>query len=224
MSAARLPVVAIDGPSGSGKSTVARAVADALGLDMLDTGAMYRSVTLAVLDRGVAPGDASAVAALAATADIDAADGITLDGRDVTAEIREPDVTAHVSAVAAHPEVRAILVPRQREWAQQHGGGVVEGRDIGTVVFPDAAVKVFLTASDDERARRRQRDEAGAAREVNVDRVREDLERRDHLDSTRTASPLQAADDALLLDTTGRSVAEVVDEIVQRFRAVTSPS
>jgi cytidylate kinase len=217
-----VPVVAIDGPSGSGKSTVARGVADALGLDVLDTGAMYRSVTLAVLDRGVDPTDEGGCAALAATADIDAADGITLDGRDVTAEIRGPEVTANVSVVAAHPEVRAILVPRQRAWTEEHGGGVVEGRDIGTVVFPDAAVKVFLTASDEERARRRQRDEVAAERAVAVDRVREDLERRDHLDSTRAASPLQAADDALVVDTTGRTVADVVGEIVQRFRAVTS--
>ncbi len=219
---ARLPVIAIDGPSGSGKSTVARGVADALGLDVLDTGAMYRSVTLAVIDGGVAPDDAAGCAGLAATADIDAADGITLDGRDVTAEIRGPAVTANVSVVAAHPEVRAILVPRQRDWAEQHGGGVVEGRDIGTVVFPDAAVKVFLTASDQERAKRRQRDEADAERDVDVERVREDLERRDHLDATRTTSPLQAADDALVLDTTGRTVAAVVDEIVGRFRTVTS--
>jgi cytidylate kinase len=126
-----------------------------------------------------------------------------------------------VSIVAAHPEVRAILVPRQRAWAEQHGGGVVEGRDIGTVVFPDAAVKVFLTATDEERARRRQRDEAAAERTVDVERVREDLERRDHIDSTRAASPLHAAADALLLDTTGRTIDAVVDEIVQQFRAVT---
>jgi cytidylate kinase len=214
--------VAIDGPSGAGKSTVARGVARVLGLDVLDTGAMYRSVTLAALDRGVDPADGAACAALAEVVDIDAADGVRLDGRDVTAEIRGPDVTANVSTVSAHPEVRAVLVARQRAWADTHRGGVVEGRDIGTVVFPDAAVKVFLTASDDERARRRQRDEAAAARDVEVARVREELERRDRLDSTRPTSPLEAADDALVVDTTDRAIDDLVDEIVERFRAATT--
>ena len=215
------PVVAIDGPSGSGKSTVARGVADALGLPVLDTGAMYRSVTLAAIERGVDAADGPACAALAREADIDATDGIWLEGRDVTEDIRGPAVTASVSTVAAHPEVRGILVVRQRDWADAHGGGVVEGRDIGTVVFPDAAVKVFLTATDAERARRRQRDEVAAARDIDVERVREDLERRDHLDATRATSPLQAADDAWVLDTTGLEIAEVVSEIVARFRSAT---
>ncbi len=214
-------VVAIDGPSGSGKSTVAREVAEELGLQVLDTGAMYRSVTLAAIERGIDPSDGPGCAEIAATVDIDVADGICLDGRDVTAEIRGPAVTAVVSTVSAHPEVRTVLVDRQRDWAAAHGGGVVEGRDIGSVVFPDAAVKVFLTASDEERARRRQRDEAAAARRVDVERVREDLERRDHLDSTRTVSPLRAADDAFIVDTTGRTVADVVGEIVDRFRLAT---
>jgi cytidylate kinase len=216
-----LQVVAIDGPSGSGKSTVAREVGEQLGLQVLDTGAMYRSVTLAAIERGIDSSDGAGCAEIAATVDIDVADGISLDGRDVTAEIRGPAVTAAVSTVSAHPEVRTVLVDRQRDWATAHGGGVVEGRDIGSVVFPDAAVKVFLTASDEERARRRQRDEAAAARAVDVERVREDLERRDHLDSTRTVSPLHAADDALIVDTTGRDVADVVAEIVDRFRVAT---
>lgn len=215
------PVVAIDGPSGAGKSTVARGVAQALGSRVLDTGAMYRSVTLAVLDRCVDPADAEACADVARAADIDLRDGILLDGRDVTAEIRGPAVTAVVSTVSAHPAVRTVLVARQREWADTHGGGVVEGRDIGTVVFPDAAVKVFLTASDDERARRRHRDEAAAAREIDVERVREDLERRDRLDSTRSASPLQAAPDAFVVDTTELAIPDVVAEIVDRYRTAT---
>jgi cytidylate kinase len=124
-----------------------------------------------------------------------------------------------VSSVSAHPVVRAALVARQREWIEMHGGGVVEGRDIGTVVFPHATLKVFLTASDEERARRRQRDEIDAAREVEVEHVREALERRDRADSTRTTSPLQAAADALIVDTTDRTAADIVAEIVEQFRA-----
>ena len=147
---------------------------------------------------------------------------VVLDGRDVTDEIRGPEVTAAVSAVSAHPEVRTVLVARQRAWVEQHGGGVVEGRDIGTVVFPDATVKVFLTASDDERARRRQQDEAAARREVEVERLREAMARRDEADSTRSASPLQAADDAIVLDTTDLSVADIVTTIVDRYRAARS--
>jgi CMP/dCMP kinase len=213
-------IVAVDGPSGSGKSTVARGVARALGFEVLDTGAMYRAVTLAALEAGVSLGDEEACAKLAQASTIDVTRGVTtLDGRDVSAEIRGPEVTAAVSLVSAHPAVRRVLVDRQRAWADQHGGGVVEGRDIGTVVFPDAAVKVFLTASDDERARRRHRDEAAAAREVEVEAVREALRTRDHIDSSRIVSPLRAADDAVVIDTTGRGVDDVVAEIVARFRA-----
>jgi cytidylate kinase len=216
----RTRVVAVDGPSGAGKSTVARGVARALGLRVLDTGAMYRAVTLAVLDAGVALGDEDACAKVAQDARVDVEEGVTmLDGRDVSAQIRGPEVTAAVSIVSAHPAVRRVLVERQRAWARAHDGGVVEGRDIGTVVFPDAAVKVFLTATDEERARRRQRDEAAAARDVEVEAVREALRRRDHIDSSRAASPLRAADDALRIDTTDRSVDDVVREVVERFRA-----
>jgi CMP/dCMP kinase len=212
-------VVAIDGPSGAGKSTVARGVADALGLDVLDTGAMYRAATLAALERSVDPHDGDACAGVVADVQLEVGDRVMLDGRDVTDAIRGPEVTEAVSVVAAHPAVRRVLVGRQRDWVRERAGGVIEGRDIGTVVFPDAAVKVFLTASEDERARRRQRDEAAAARALAVDRVREDLDRRDRLDSTREASPLLAAPDALEIDTTGRSVDDVVVEIVARFTA-----
>ncbi len=167
-------VVAIDGPSGSGKSTVSRGVAATLGLEVLDTGAMYRAATAAALRAGLPTDDGDALAALVATLDIDVVAGTTLlDGEDVSAEIRGPAVTESVSKVSAHPSVRAVLVARQRAWVAKHGGGVVEGRDIGSVVFPDACVKVFLTASDEERARRRQRDEVAAAREVSVADVRE---------------------------------------------------
>jgi cytidylate kinase len=208
-------IVAIDGPSGSGKSTVARGVADALGFDVLDTGAMYRAVTLAALERGVDPADADACALVADEIRLEVGDLVLLDGRDVTSAIRSPEVTATVSQVSAHPAVRRELVERQRAWVASRSGGVVEGRDIGTVVFPDATVKVFLTASDEERARRRQRDEHAADRAVVVDEVREDLARRDRKDSDRKVSPLRAAVDALTIDTTGRSVEDVVGEIVQ---------
>jgi CMP/dCMP kinase len=213
-------VVAIDGPSGSGKSTVARAVAAQLSLPVLDTGAMYRAVTLAALEAGADLHDEDACAQIARTSDIHVERGVTtLNGRDVSAAIRGPEVTAAVSAVSAHPSVRAVLVARQREWVSERRGAVVEGRDIGTVVFPHAAVKVFLTADDAERARRRQRDEHAAARAVELDEVRARLERRDALDSQRAASPLRAADDALMIDTTALDVDTVVADIVARARA-----
>jgi cytidylate kinase len=213
-------VVAIDGPSGSGKSTVGRGVAGRLGFHVLDTGAMYRSVTLAVLDAGADASDAAVCAQIARDARVELEDEVVrLDGRDVSAEIRGPEVTSTVSTVSAHPDVRSVLVARQRAWVDEHGGGVVEGRDIGTVVFPDAPVKVFLTASDEERARRRQRDEEAAARDVDVAAVQESLARRDALDSGRKASPMRAADDAIVVDTTAMTVAEVVADIVERFRA-----
>jgi CMP/dCMP kinase len=213
-------VVAVDGVSGSGKSTVARGIAAALGLRVLDTGAMYRAVTLAALEAGASITDEDACGKVAQEARIEVEEGVTtLDGRDVSAEIRGPDVTAAVSIVSAHPSVRHVLLEQQRAWVVAHGGGVVEGRDIGTVVFPDAPTKVFLTASDDERARRRQRDEAAAARDVDVDMVRDSLARRDKLDSSRAVSPLRIADDALVIDTTQRSPEEVVRAVIDAFRA-----
>ncbi len=213
-------VVAIDGPSGSGKSTIARGIASKLGLQVLDTGAMYRAVALAALEAGVPLEDAPACAALARDRSIVLEHGVTtIDGRDVSAEIRGPEVTAAVSTVAAHPEVRSVLVGRQRAWLAEHGAGVIEGRDIGTVVFPAARLKVFLTASDDERARRRQRDEVASARAVEVDEVRDALARRDAHDSGRVVSPLRAADDAIVVDTTTRDVDDVVSELVERARA-----
>jgi cytidylate kinase len=210
-------VVAIDGPSGAGKSTVARAVADALGAEVLDTGAMYRAVTFAVLDRGIDPTDGPGCAEVARTVRIELTDRVTLDGRDITEEIRGPAVTSQVSAVSAHPGVRASLVAHQRSWANARAITVVEGRDIGTVVFPDAAVKVFLTASDEERARRRHLEEASAARSLPLEEVRDELARRDRLDSERETSPLQPAADAFVVDSTEMAVADVVAEIVRRF-------
>ena len=212
-------IVAIDGPSGSGKSTVARGVAARLGLEVLDTGAMYRALTLCVLEAGVDPADAVECARRADAMTLEVGEKTLLSGRDVSHAIRGPEVTAAVSTVSAHPAVREVLVGRQRAWVAEHGGGVVEGRDIGTVVFPQARVKVFLTASDDERARRRQRDEVAADRDVAVDSVQAALARRDAIDSNRAVSPLKAAPDALVVDTTGRDVDDVVMEIVTRFEA-----
>jgi cytidylate kinase len=212
-------VVAIDGPSGSGKSTIGRGVAATLGLEILDTGAMYRAVTLAVLRAGLDPTRAEAAATVAASVRIELGDGVTtLDGDDVSAEIRGPEVTGAVSTVSAHPAVRAELVARQRAWVAEHGGGVVEGRDIGSVVFPDAAVKIYLTASDEERARRRHQDEAAAQREVSVAELQASMAARDAADSGRAASPLTTAAGATIVDTTGRSVADIVAEIVEAFR------
>jgi 3-phosphoshikimate 1-carboxyvinyltransferase len=195
-------VIAIDGPAGAGKSTVSRRVATRLGLDRLDTGAMYRSVAALALQRNIAPDDHHAVAALAAEAEISLGERVTINGIDVTDVIRSPEVGQAVSLVAANPEVRIHLVARQRAWVAEHGGGVVEGRDIGSVVFPDAALKVYLDASPEERARRRHEETAAG------------VARRDRIDSTRAASPLVAAPGARLLDTTGQTVQDVVEEVV----------
>jgi CMP/dCMP kinase len=217
------PVVAIDGPAGSGKSTVARRVAEALGLPALDTGAMYRALTWAVLDAGVDPGDAPAVTGVAERLDLDVGPPVRVAGRDVNDEIRTPEVSAAVSVVAAVPEVRVMLVAAQREWIQVHGGGVVEGRDIGTVVAPDALLKIYLEASEEERARRRlhQDDSGPAAGEAagGLAATQAAIRRRDAIDSGRKASPLAAADDAVVLDTTGLSVDGVVEEVLRRYRA-----
>jgi len=215
-------VIAVDGPAGSGKSTVSFNIGMALGLHILDTGAMYRTVTLAALERGIDLADADALADVARTADMtfDAQD-VRLDGRPVSMEIRGPEVTAAVSQVSSHPAVRKVLVARQRAWVAEHGGGVVEGRDIGTVVFPDAAFKIFLTASKEERARRRQRDEADAHRSVALEDAKGQLSRRDEADSSlgRATRPEDAAPDAFVMDTTGVPMEQVVEHLVERARA-----
>jgi cytidylate kinase len=201
-------VIAIDGPVGSGKSTVARAVAERLGLECLETGAMYRAVAAAVVRRAEADADPDAdpgpaAIALVAGVEIEMGGGrVVVDGDDVTDEIRRPEVGRMVSKVAALPEVRDRLVAIQRRWVEDRGGAVVEGRDIGSVVFPDAELKVFLTATPEERARRRDDEDA------------DDVRRRDRIDSTRAVSPLVVPDGAVVIDSTGRSVDEVVDEIV----------
>jgi cytidylate kinase len=210
-------VVALDGPSGTGKSTVARRLASTLRSGYLDTGAMYRAVTLAVLRSGDDP------AAVAASAQItlgtDPMDPtVLLDGVDVSAEIRGPEVTLAVSAVSAVPEVRRILVRQQQAIISSvlsaKGGIVVEGRDIGTAVAPDAALKVYLTASADARAQRRSRQDVAAGRTATVDETLADVQRRDRLDSTRAASPLRKADDAVEVDTTELDLQGVLAELL----------
>jgi cytidylate kinase len=203
-------VIAIDGPAGSGKSTVARRVAERLQLDYLDTGAMYRAVAFEAIRRGVDPSDPGRVAELARRIELTVDERVVVNGTDATIEIRGPEVTRAVSAVAANPAVRQEMVARQREWAALRRGGVVEGRDIGTVVFPDAALKVFLTADEVARASRRSKEML----DHDYDQVAADLARRDRIDSTRTASPLSAADDAVVLDTTDLSADEVVERVL----------
>jgi cytidylate kinase len=207
-------VIAIDGPSGSGKSTVARHLAERLGLEYLDTGAMYRSVAFAALRRGIDPDDAAAVGRLAAQVDIvlDGSD-VVVDGVDASIEIRGPEVTRAVSAVAANPEVRKEMVSRQREWITSRAGGVVEGRDIGAVVWPEAELKVYLTARLAVRATRRHQEVV----ELDYENVAADMAVRDTLDSTRDASPLQQPDDALIVDTTDKSIDEVVAFVLEHL-------
>jgi cytidylate kinase len=209
-------VIAIDGPAGSGKSTVARALAKRLGLDYLDTGAMYRGVAFAALRRGIDPDDAEPIARLVRNLELSVGDSeVMVDGMDATIEIRGPEVTRAVSAVAANPEVRRELCRRQREWGEDHGGGVVEGRDIGTVVFPEAELKVYLTASEEERADRRTKE----VLDLDYDTVAADIARRDYVDSTRAVSPLTVPDDAVVIDTTGRSIDEVVNLVLDHLPA-----
>ncbi len=206
-----LRVIAIDGPAGSGKSTVARGVADRLELSYLDTGAMYRAVACAALRRGVDPADAGAVVEVARTIDLELTrDTCFVDGVDATAEIRGPEVTGAVSVVAANPGVRTEMVARQRAWATGRGGGVMEGRDIGSVVFPDATLKVYLTASAAVRAKRR----AGEVGGQDVVAVGSDIERRDAADSGREMSPLVEAPGAVVVDTSDLEINEVVDLVV----------
>jgi cytidylate kinase len=204
-------IIAIDGPAGAGKSTVARALAARLGLEYLDTGAMYRAVTLAAMRRGIDPADVEPVAALARELSLDVSDdGVIVDGYDATTEIRSPAVTTAVSAVAANSAVRAELVERQRDWARRRGGGVLEGRDIGSVVFPDAELKLYLTAAPRVRAERRVAESGGS-----VDEIAEAIERRDRHDLSRVDSPLVQADGSIVVDTTGLGIDEVLTQIEQ---------
>ncbi len=211
-------VVAIDGPAGSGKSTLARLLAARLLFRYLDSGALYRSLTLKALRTGADPGDGPGLARLLAGTRIELRDGeggqaVLLDGEDVSAEIRGAAATAAVSRVAAHPEVRAGMAPRQRDYAGRGGGVVAEGRDIGTVIFPDAAVKFYLDASPGERARRRAAETGGRPEDE-----RDAMAERDARDFGRRVAPLRAAADAEVVDTTGLTVEQVLEALLARVR------
>ncbi len=219
-------MVAIDGPAGAGKSTVARRVADALNYVYIDTGAMYRAITYKALQDGLSLDDAEALGGLAESCRIafrrvssggaePAAQQVLLDGEDITAAIRHPEVTAAVSVVAAAAPVRLALRELQRGLAQP-GGVVMDGRDIGSVVLPDADRKFYVTADVDERARRRQKELEAQGHPAPLEKVRELLLHRDHIDSTRAVSPLVQAPDAIPIDTTARTVEEVVATILNR--------
>ncbi len=203
-------VIAIDGPAGAGKSTIARALAARLGLEYLDTGAMYRAVTLAAMQGQV--DDADEVAALSRGLSLEVGErGVFVDGVDATTAIRTPEVTGAVSRVAANSGVRAEMRARQRAWAELRGGGVIEGRDIGSVVFPEAELKLYLTASPRVRAERRV-SEMGSG---DVDEIERAIAARDHHDSTRVDSPLTEAAGSTVVDTTGLTVGEVLDQILR---------
>lgn len=211
-------IIAIDGPSGAGKGTVARAVARELGYRHVDSGAMYRAVGWKALQDGIPLENEPLVAQVARESSIDPAmSRVLIDGHDVTRAIRTPEIDRAAAAVARLPSVRAVLVERQR--AMGEGGGIVmEGRDIGTVVFPRADVKIYLDASPEERARRRANDPAHTGVPAGVAEVATLLTERDQSDRTRAASPLFAATDAVVIDTTGKGVDEVVEEVLEVVR------
>jgi len=203
-------VVAIDGPAGAGKSTVSRLLASSLGLAYLDTGAMYRAVTAEAMHRGIALHDVEAVAAMSRSVSIEVGErGVFVDGRDVSEAIRTPEITVNVAPVASNSDVRADLRDRQRAWAAEHGGGVIEGRDIASVVFPDAELKIYLTATPLERAKRRAAQYGG-----NVEEIAAALAERDHRDMSRPDGKLQATDGGHNVETDGLSVDEIVRKII----------
>ena len=219
MNEARHKVIAIDGPAGAGKSTIARAVAKSLGLHYLDTGAMYRAVTVLAQSSGLPLTDNEAMTKLASEADlIVGLDTVKIDGRDVTTEIRTAETSKLVSIVATLSGVRSELRRRQQVWVDERGAGVVEGRDIATVVFPEAILKVYLTASPRIRAERRVAQIGG-----DVDAIEREIAQRDQMDSTRADSPLSTASDSVVVDTSNRSIDEVTTEVVglyqERLRA-----
>ena len=206
-------VIAIDGPAGAGKSTIAKALASRLNMKYLDTGAMYRAVTFEAMLRELDLDDQGAITVMAQECDLHVGvDRVIINGHDATQAIRGTEVTGSVSKVAANSGVRTEMRIRQQEWATSHGGGVIEGRDIATVVFPDAVLKVFLTASPEVRAQRRV-DQSGG----NVAEIAAAIAERDLLDSTRADSPLASSSDSVVVDTSDRAIDDVVDEIEKLF-------
>lgn len=206
-------VIAIDGPAGAGKSTIAKALSSRLNMKYLDTGAMYRAVTYEAMLRELDLHDQRCVAQLAQECDLHVGiDRVIINGHDATVAIRSAEVTGNVSKVAANSDVRTEMRVRQQEWATAHGGGVIEGRDIATVVFPNAVLKIFLTASPEVRAQRRV-DQSGG----DVTEIAAAIAERDLLDSTRADSPLASSSDSIIVDTSNRAIEDVVDEIEKLF-------
>lgn len=223
----RAPVICIDGPAASGKTTVAKSLADSLGFFYLDTGVLYRALTWVALQRGISPSDGEGLARLARDLRIEVKPAprndlrqtlVFADGEDVSLAIRTPEVDASVSEVSAHQAVRAALVDLQRAVAER-GGVVLAGRDMGTVIWPQAEVKLFLDASDEERARRRQRQAQEQGVHLEFESVLADLRRRDQYDSTRAVAPLRPADDAIIMDTTPLTADQVVQKALEIVRS-----
>jgi cytidylate kinase len=213
-------IIAIDGPAGSGKSTTARLVAQKLGYTYIDTGAMYRALTLKVIESNIDPNDEDSIVKLAENTRIDLIyeNGnlkVILDNRDVSDKIRTPEVTSLVSVVSAHPKVRDIMVKKQRELGKD-GGVVIDGRDIGTVVFPNADLKIFMTADVKERAKRRQKELKTQGFEIEIEKLIKEIEERDEFDSNREISPLKKADDAIEIDTTNLTIEEQVELVLKK--------
>ena len=220
-------IIAIDGPSGAGKSTLGRMLARELGLLYIDTGAMYRAVALAVIEQSASTTDDQAIAEIARRARIDLAGDpdslrVLLDGRDVSQKIRSPNVSQTASVVSTIPEVRRELVQRQRELGARGGGVVLDGRDIGTIVFPKADVKFFLTATPEERADRRYGEERTRMQDLHYEDVLRDINQRDERDSTRADSPLAIAEDAVVIDTTEFNIKEVLEKMIAIVREETT--
>lgn len=225
----KAPVICIDGPAASGKTTIAKILAERLGYFYLDTGVLYRAITWVALQQGISPSDGETLAKLAGdtTIEVKAAPPgdprqtvVLADGDDVSLAIRTPQVDANVSEVSAHPDVRTALIDVQRSVADK-GGVILAGRDAGTVVWPGAEVKLFLVASEEERARRRQKQAEAQGMKVDFDTVLAELRRRDAYDSGRAVAPLKAATDAIVVDTTSMTIEQVVDKVLELFQQKT---
>ena len=210
-------VIAIDGPAGAGKSTIAKRLAESIGYTYIDSGAMYRALTLKVLRENISLKKLDSIISMAKETDIDFRENsIFLDGETSDVEIREENVSRNVSYIAAIPEVRKLMVELQRK-ISKNKNVVMDGRDVGTVIFPSASVKFFITASVDERAERRCNELKQKGYDANIQDIKSQIEKRDHIDSTRSESPLTVAKDAITIDTTGKSVDEVLDEVISNI-------